>query len=258
MLNRSYRPRFNVIRLLSFALATSLLLTACTPLPVPQQQTPWGAAPPLAVTPPGLDGESAARNFVQVIASVEPVAEAVCREKRPDLNCDFRILVDDTPGKAANAFQTLDPQSGQPVIGFTLALIEDARNRDELAFILGHEAGHHLAGHLPRQRQSATAGALVLGTLAALTGAEGEALRQATQIGATVGARSYSKDFELEADALGTLIAWRAGYDPERGAAFFTRIPDPGNRFLGSHPPNQSRMATVAGTMAGIRAGRIR
>ena len=36
-----------------------------------------------------------------------------------------------------------------------------------------------------------------------------------------------------------------AGYDPVRGAAYFTRIPDPGNKFLGTHPPNASRIETV-------------
>ncbi|MGB0799102.1 MAG: peptidase M48, partial [Planktomarina sp.] len=29
------------------------------------------------------------------------------------------------------------------------------------------------------------------------------------------------------------------------GAAYFTRIPDPGNRFLGTHPPNGARITTV-------------
>ena len=61
---------------------------------------------------------------------------------------------------------------------------------------------------------------------------------EATKLGAQVGARSYSKDFELEADALGTVITHRAGFSPLKGAAFFTRIPDPGDRFLGTHPPN--------------------
>jgi len=37
----------------------------------------------------------------------------------------------------------------------------------------------------------------------------------------------------------------RAGYNPVRGAQFFTRIPDPGNRFLGTHPPNAQRIETV-------------
>ena len=72
------------------------------------------------------------------------------------------------------------------------------------------------------------------------------------QIGAAIGARSYSKDFELEADALGTVIAARAGFNPVRGAQFFNRIPDPGNRFLGTHPANADRLATVQRVAAGL------
>ena len=119
------------------------------------------------------------------------------------------------------------------------------RNADELAFVMGHEASHHIAGHLARQRQHATAGAVLLGGLAALTGASSGAIQTATDLGAAVGARSYSKEFELEADALGTVITKRAGYDPVRGAEFFTQIPDPGDQFLGTHPPNAQRMETV-------------
>ncbi|WP_233588984.1 M48 family metallopeptidase [Falsigemmobacter faecalis] len=204
------------------------------------------------------DLTSPAQSFVYVLATVEPVAEATCREKRPDLNCDFRIFVDPDLSKPPNAFHRLDPETGRPVIGFTAALIAEARSPDELAFVLGHEAGHHLAGHIPRQQRSAAAGAMLAGTLAVMSGAGVGALEQAAQLGAAVGARSYSKDFELEADAIGTLIAWRAGFDPERGAGFFTRLPDPGNRFLGSHPPNAARMQTVAATMSAIRQGRLR
>ena len=61
-----------------------------------------------------------------------------------------------------------------------------------------------------------------------------------------------SKEFELEADALGTIITSRAGYQPVVGAQFFNRIPDPGNRFLGTHPPNSQRIATVERTAAGL------
>jgi predicted Zn-dependent protease len=70
-------------------------------------------------------------------------------------------------------------------------------------------------------------------------------VRSAEEVGALLGARRFSKEFELEADALGTLIAARAGYDPVRGARFFERLPDPGNRFLGTHPPNAARLETV-------------
>jgi predicted Zn-dependent protease len=152
----------------------------------------------------------------------------------------------------ANAFQTLGPD-GRPVLVFTLALIGDVQNADELAFVMSHEVAHHIAGHLARQQQNASLGAAVFGQLAGTIGANSaEQVRVAQEIGAAVGARTYSKEFELEADALGTVIAFRAGYDPVRGSAFFFRIPDPGDRFLGTHPANAERVAVVQRVAAGL------
>ncbi len=230
-------------------LLVAFLLGGCMAPPAP-------APPPAAATatPARLDAATAARNFAEVVARVEPVAERECRARAPRLNCDFLIVVDDRPGVGPNAFQTVD-RSGRPVLGFTLALIADARNQDELAFILGHEAAHHIKGHLPRTRQTALAGALILGALAAAGGADTGGVRAAQDIGATVGARTFSREFELEADRLGAVIAFRAGHDPERGAAYFSRIPDPGNRFLGTHPPNAQRIEVVRAEVARLRAG---
>jgi len=232
-------------------LLLALMLGACVtgPSGPPAQQ----ALPP-AIEAPRLDAGTAARNFAEVIDRVRPHAERECRSRAPRLNCDFMIVLDDRPGQPPNAFQTLD-RSGRPVIGFTAALVADARNADELAFILGHEAAHHIAGHIPRAQQTALAGALILGTLAALGGGDAAVVRTAQDVGATVAVRSYSRDFELEADRLGTVIAFRAGFDPERGAAFFNRIPDPGNRFLGTHPPNAQRVDVVRQEAARMRAG---
>lgn len=190
-------------------------------------------------------GRAAVENVVQVVNTVEPVAEAVCRERAPLLNCDFQMAIDETPGAPPNAFQTQD-EDGRPIIAFTLALIGEARNRDELAFIMSHEAAHHILGHITRQKQNAMAGAQILGSLAyVLTGGSEESTRAGVELGAEIGARTYSKDFELESDALGAVIAARAGFDPLRGAEFFFRIPDPGNKFLGTHPANAARLATV-------------
>ncbi|MDF1872972.1 M48 family metalloprotease [Vannielia sp.] len=201
--------------------------------------------------PGGFDADTAAKNFVTVINRVEPVAERVCRSRQPQANCDFLIVVDDRRGQPPNAYQTLD-ERGRPVIAFTLALIADARNQDELAFILGHEAAHHIAAHIPRSQQDATIGALVLGTLATVSGGNDAAVDTAVRIGAGLGARRFSKEYELEADQLGTVIAFRAGYDPVRGAKYFSRIPDPGDAFLGTHPPNASRMEVVRVTAAAL------
>ena len=234
------------------AIAVAALLAACEVTTVPTggpTPTPPAAAPqPSAAT---LSASQAARSFVRVINTVEPVAERECRARTSGVNCNFNIVVDDRPGQPANAFQTLD-KNGRPIVAFTLALIAEARNEDELAFVLGHETAHHIAGHISRQQQNAVAGAVVAGGLAVLLGGDSNAIEAAQRTGAQVGARSYSKNFELEADALGTVITARAGYDPLRGAQFFARIPDPGDKFLGTHPPNASRLDTVRRTAAGL------
>jgi predicted Zn-dependent protease len=59
----------------------------------------------------------------------------------------------------------------------------------------------------------------------------------------------YAAMVEHMDDALGTVITHRAGFSPLKGAAFFTRIPDPGDRFLGTHPPNAARIQTVRDTV---------
>ena len=93
---------------------------------------------------------------------------------------------------------------------------------------------------------------MVGGLLAAVLGAGDAGIQEAQRLGGAVGARTYSKDYELEADELGTVITVHSGYDPIRGAEFFSRIPDPGDRFLGSHPPNAARILTVRRTAANM------
>lgn len=232
-----------VMALVALSLAGCVTTTTTT---APSPHTDSVATP----TPPLVSQNRAARNFLTVVKRVEPIAERECRARVAG-NCDFKIVVDDRAGQPSNAYQTLD-KSGRPVIAFTSALLAEARNQDELAFILGHEAAHHIRGHIPKTQQRAVAGAVVGGLLAAVLGASDAAVQKAQRMGGAVGARSYSKDFELEADELGTIIAARSGYNPVTGAAFFTRIPDPGDRFLGSHPPNASRIATVRNTVANM------
>ncbi len=239
-------------RLMSLFLSCTLLTGCATPPPSPRQAPPQPQVQPPQIAVNRFDtGDAAAQAFLDVVARVEPVAENICRGRTTGVNCDFRILVDDRPGLPANAFQTLD-RDNRPIIAFTIRLIAEARNTDELAFVMGHEAAHHIEGHIARQRDNAVAGALILSGLVSLTGAHTAAVQSAQRIGAQVGARRYSKNYELEADALGTVITARAGYDPLRGAQFFNRISDPGNRFLGTHPPNAARLDIVRRTAAGL------
>ncbi|MDJ0994848.1 MAG: M48 family metallopeptidase [Dinoroseobacter sp.] len=238
-----------------WALSAAIAVAGCTVTP---SQRPSQTSAPQQVErqEPRVASQQAVSNFEAVVARVEPVAERECRARTKGVNCDFKILVDTRKGQPINAFQTLSKE-GQPLIVFTVALIADARNRDELAFVLGHEAAHHVEGHLAERQQEAQLGAMAGGILASIltsgsSAAGGEIIDQAMQAGAFVGARAYSKDKELEADALGTVITARAGYDPVRGAAFFSRIPDPGDQFLGTHPPNAARIQVVRQVAAGL------
>lgn len=227
------------------ALIASLALAACDlAVPVGPSPAPYTQNAPTLPTP-----QQAARNFSQVVADVQPVAEQECRSRARDLNCNFVIRVDNDPRQPPNAYQSR-ASDGRPVLTFTIAMIADVANADELAFVMGHEAAHHISRHLDRQHVNASLGAEIFGGLASLTGGSARDVKTAAQLGANVGARSYSKDFELEADRLGTVITWRAGYDPVRGAEYFGRISDPGDRFLGTHPPNAARIDIVRRTVA--------
>lgn len=228
------------------AILFALALAACMPVDTAPRPA---SAPPMALQPVDtgarLAPNQAMSNFQTAVARVEPVAERMCRQRGNNRNCDFLILMDDRPGAPMNAYQTLD-RNGRPVIVFTERLINDARNVDEIAFVLAHEAAHHIEGHIARQQQNAVLGATLIGSLAGAAGGNSpDAIQSAQRLGATVAARAYSKNFELEADATGTRIAHAAGFNPLRGAQFFFRIPDPGNRFLGTHPANADRLRVV-------------
>ncbi|MEL7089435.1 MAG: M48 family metalloprotease [Planctomycetota bacterium] len=114
-----------------------------------------------------------------------------------------------------------------------------------MAFILGHEAAHHIRGHLKQTQRNAKLGAETLGKAVRAAGGSKEQVEVAARVGALGGLLRYSKEFELAADELGTLIALRAGYDPVLGAQFFDRLPDPGDSFLNTHPPNEERREIV-------------
>lgn len=221
----------------------ALALTACVPTgqvasPAPSRDVPMEVA-----------------NFLEVVDRVEPIAERVCAEETRGMNCDFRILVDRDPRSGVNAFQTVS-RRGQPLIIFTRGLIAVAQTPDELAFVLGHEAGHHIARHIEGQRVRAAEGARVFSQIARQSGADDVTIGEAAQIGSIVAARRFSQAAELEADAIGTVIAFRSGYDPLLGASFFNRLPDPDGAFLSTHPPNAARFETVRRATEELRAGR--
>ena len=212
-------------------------------------------SPPI---PPEIQAEAelSVDRLVEVAQRMEPVIEAECRARSDLRNCNYRLVIDDRLDQPANAFQTED-RWGRPVIGVTLAMIAEVRNADELAFVIGHEAAHHIAGHISARQRDAAKGAQLLGMMVQSQGADARTVAQARKVGAEMGSRLFAKDYELEADRLGTIITWDAGYDPLKGADFFRRLPDPEETVLGTHPANALRLDIVRKTVRALRAGTI-
>ena len=192
---------------------------------------------------PFLSPDRAVRNFETIVRRVEPVAEAMCRaEAKPGADCDFLIVLDDDLSQPPNAFHTI-ARGGRPVVAFNVAMIAEARNQDELAFVMGHEAAHYIADHIAKTQAQRLAGQILIGTLA---GSSAPGNQAAVETALQLGGLAYSQTFELEADYLGAIIARRAGYDPNRGALLFARTGGNASGFLSTHPASAARLATVA------------
>jgi predicted Zn-dependent protease len=243
------------------AVLVLLVAAACGPT----YQVPVGTPDPTAPAPAvARSGGLGAADFRQVVARVEPAAEAFCREETagaPPDYCDFRVLLETDPRMPPNAFQTRG-RDGRPVVVVGAKLLEEMQSTDELAFVLSHEMSHHIGGHIGKQQQQQALGALIFGGLVAAGGsayggpASEQAIQQAMDLGAFVGARAYSQSYELEADTIGAYVTARAGYDPLRGADIFGRpaLANPGGPpVLASHPASAQRLATVSRVAAEIR-----
>jgi predicted Zn-dependent protease len=112
-----------------------------------------------------------------------------------------------------------------------------AQDRDELAFLLGHEMGHILRGHA---KSKLTASTFLNAVTARLSGA-GLMLRQ-------VLGKGYSRELELEADREGARLAAAAGFDPGAAARALRRLARVSAdnagllEYFSSHPPFSERV----------------
>ena len=134
--------------------------------------------------------------------------------------------------------------------GFTYVnrgLIEAAHNEGEMAGAIAHEISHVALRHGTAQAAKAQkyqAGAAVVGILGAILGAPGVGQLGAMGIGAYF--LKFSREYEKQADILGSHIMANAGYDPHDLANMFRTLeqqgggagpqwlsdhPNPGNRF---------------------------
>ena len=223
-----------------------LLVAGCAIPPSPATQAP----PPVI-----RSAQQAVDAYIRVSRRIEPVAESLCRQKNPAAPrnyCDILIREDARTDQPPNAFQTIG-KDGRPIIAFNVPMVATVRNDDEIAFILGHEAGHQIRNHLVKSNINANLGAVLLGSISAITGASPTQIADAERLGGTLGARAYSKSNELEADEVGSYVAYLTGYDPLVGARSFARFAG-GSGFLSTHPDTGQRLTIVQRTVARINA----
>ncbi|MFQ6078776.1 MAG: M48 family metalloprotease, partial [Thermodesulfobacteriota bacterium] len=104
----------------------------------------------------------------------------------------------------------------------TRGLLAHLNSEAELAGVLGHETGHITARHGVKRLQKAMASQFILAGVAIAT--ESGGLVQGSSILLTAALQTYSRRDEYQADELGGLYAFKAGYDPKESMGFLRTL----------------------------------
>ena len=167
---------------------------------------------------------------------------------------DLRVYIMNVP-----AFNASMAPNGMMIV-WTGALLR-MRNEAELAFVLGHEAGHFRAQHTLRQwrRMKDTSAFLsAFQMLAYGYGMPNTAMLGSLGIYATI--FKFSRDMEREADHIGFAAAVAQGYDPRAGADLWARMLREEqtakyashSTVFATHPATQERLDDVRAAAAAI------
>ncbi len=119
---------------------------------------------------------------------------------------------------------------------------------DEVAAIMGHEVSHALLEHARERMGKTTATRLGIELGAALFGL-GNAGRMAGDLGAQLLTLKFSRDDESEADALGLILAAKAGYNPRAGVTLWRKMLEASKgappQWLSTHPSGEARIREI-------------
>lgn len=122
-------------------------------------------------------------------------------------------------------------------------------NRDELAFILGHEMAHVIRGHAMKRIISDSA----INIASHAVPIRGQLSGWLRKVGIQFLENAYSQELESEADKLGVRLSDAAGYNPNASMQLLQRLAknnlsesqsDLGSYFS-SHPPFEARIRNI-------------
>lgn len=150
------------------------------------------------------------------------------------------------PASDINAFAL----PGGPIF-VNIGTITAADNEAELAGVLSHEMSHVYMQHSAKQAPKATVAQIIAGLAGAVLGGStaGNLARLGIQFGAGTMLMKYSRKDEAQADQVGAVIMYKAGYNPKAMADFFTKLQQKygsgGPQFLSDHPNPGNREAAI-------------
>jgi predicted Zn-dependent protease len=132
-----------------------------------------------------------------------------------------------------------------------IGTITAAENEAQLAGVLAHEMSHVYMQHSAKQAPKATVAQIIAGLAGAVLPQSGlgSLARMGIQIGAGGVLMKYSRGDEAQADAVGAIIMYKAGYNPQAMADFFETLQKKygagGPQLLSDHPNPGNRTAAV-------------
>jgi predicted Zn-dependent protease len=133
-----------------------------------------------------------------------------------------------------------------------IGTITAADNEAELAGVMAHEMSHVYMQHSAKQQEKSSLLQGLAGLAGAVAGAMGGLAGTAAQAGIQMGAGTlllkYSRGDEAQADAVGAIILWKAGFNPVALADFFQKLEAQGGtgpQFLSDHPNPGNRREAI-------------
>jgi len=173
------------------------------------------------------------------------LVDAIPQELRhPEFRYTFQVV----NVKEINAFAL----PGGPMY-LNRGMIVAARSEGEVAGVMAHELSHVALRHGTAQATKATKyeiGTLLGAVVGSIIGGNvGSAVAQGTQFGLGTAFLRFGREFERQADLLGSHIMADAGYDPLEMASMFKTIQQQGGsggpQWLSSHPDPGDRYTAI-------------
>jgi Zn-dependent protease with chaperone function len=181
-----------------------------------------------------------------ITSYVQDIGQRLVASIPPDLrHPEFQYTFQVVNVREINAFAL----PGGPMF-INRGMIEKAHNEGEIAGVMAHELSHVALRHGTAQATKATkyeVGEVIGSVVGAIIGGRvGNVVAQGTQFGLGTAFLRFSREYERQADILGTHIMANAGYDPRDMANVFKTIekesgpggpqwlsdhPNPGNRY---------------------------